>query len=71
MRTHATNAPFGAAAALALAAAAAPAHAQVTYVYDNISVPGSGTNSFISGLNDDGQAIVNSATGLQYIYSPG
>jgi len=71
MRTHATNAPFGAAAALALAAAAAPAHAQVTYVYDNIFVPGSGTSSFISGLNDDGQAIVNSATGLQYIYSPG
>ena len=70
MRTQTTNALCGAAAALALAAAAAPAHAQVTYVYDNIFVPGSGTNSFISGLNDNGQAIVNSASGLQYIYSP-
>jgi hypothetical protein len=49
---------------------AAPAQAQVTYVYDNIFVPGSGTNSFISGLTDNGDAIVNSATGQQYIYSP-
>jgi len=47
-----------------------PASAQVTYVFDNISVPGSGTNSFIAGLNDNGQAIVNSASGQQYIYSP-
>jgi PEP-CTERM motif len=57
-------------AAATLAALAAPAYAQVTYVFDNISVPGSGTNSFISGLTDSGDAIVNSATGQQYIYSP-
>src|SRR5580704_5854340 len=49
---------------------AVPAYAQITYVYDNINVPGSGSNSFISGLNDNGAAIVNSASGIQYIYSP-
>ncbi len=49
---------------------AAPTYAQITYVYDNINVPGSGSNSFISGLNDSGAAIVNSASGIQYIYSP-
>jgi PEP-CTERM motif-containing protein len=58
-------------AAASVAAIAAPAYAQITYVFDNISVPGSGTNSFISGLTDSGDAIVNSATGQQYIYSPG
>jgi PEP-CTERM motif len=60
-------------AGLALAAATmtAPAHAQITYVFDNIVVPGSGTDSFISGLNNGGQAIVNSASGTQYIYTPG
>ncbi len=57
--------------AAAVATFAAPAYAQITYVYDNVAVPGSGTNSFISGLNDGGQAIVNSASGVQYIYSPG
>ena len=57
-------------AAAVLGALALPAFAQVTYVYDNIAVPGSGTNSFISGINDEGQAIVNSATGTQYLYSP-
>ena len=57
-------------ASAAVVAIALPAHAQVTYVFDNIVVPGSGTNSFISGLTDNGDAIVNSATGQQYIYSP-
>ncbi len=42
----------------------------VTYVYDNVFVPGSGSNSFISGITDSGDALVNSATGVQYIYSP-
>jgi hypothetical protein len=56
--------------AASLAAIAAPAFAQVTYVYDNVSVPGSGNNSFISGLTDNGDAIVNGASGQQYIYSP-
>jgi hypothetical protein len=54
----------------ALIALALPAYAQVTYVYDNIFVPGSGTNSFISGLTDGGDAIVNSASGNIYLYSP-
>jgi PEP-CTERM motif len=53
-----------------LAASALPAYAQVTYVYDNVFVPGSGTNSFISGLTDGGDAIVNSASGNIYLYSP-
>ena len=61
---------FGVAVAALVASIAAPAYAQITYVYDNINVPGSGSNSFISGLNDNGQAIVNSASGIQYIYSP-
>jgi hypothetical protein len=56
--------------AATVAALTLPAHAQVTYVYDNIFVPGSGTNSFISGINDSGDAIVNSASGNIYIYSP-
>jgi hypothetical protein len=51
---------------------AAPAYAQITYVFDNISPPGAGgTSSFISGLNDNGQAIVNGANGQQYFYTPG
>jgi len=54
-----------------LVAIAGPTYAQISYVYDNINVPGSGSNSFISGLNDGGAAIVNSASGTQYIYSPG
>jgi hypothetical protein len=57
-------------ASAALWALVPPAGAQVTYVYDNVAVPGSGTNSFISGLNDNGDAIVNSVTGNVYIYSP-
>lgn len=56
--------------AVALAAIAAPAFAQVTYVYDNVAVPQSGTGSFISGLTDSGDAIVNGGNGTQYIYSP-
>jgi hypothetical protein len=53
-----------------LAECGGPAYAQVTYVYDNVSVPGSGSNSFISGITDSGDAIVNGANGQQYIYSP-
>jgi hypothetical protein len=63
--------------AAVLAALAASAHAQTTYVYDNIATP-TGTsstgatleNSFISGLNDNGAAIVNSLSGNVYIYTP-
>jgi hypothetical protein len=62
---------FVLASATLLTAIAVPAFAQVTYVYDNVFVPGSGTNSFISGLTDSGDAIVNGASGQQYIYSPG
>lgn len=59
-----------AAAAAAFAAIATPAYAQITYVFDNVNVPGSGSNSFISGLTDSGDAIVNGASGQQYVYNP-
>lgn len=57
-------------AAATLGVLATPAYAQVTYVYDTITVPGAGANSFATSLTDNGQVIANSPTGNQYVFSP-
>jgi hypothetical protein len=57
-------------AAATLGVLATPAYAQVTYVYDTITVPGAGANSFVTSLTDSGQVIANSPTGSQYVFSP-
>ncbi len=49
---------------------AAPAYAQVTYVYDTVTIPGAGANSFVTSLTDNGQVIANATNGSQYLYSP-
>jgi hypothetical protein len=57
-------------AATALGALAAPAYAQVTYVYDTVTIPGTGANSFVTSLTDNGQVVANASNGNQYIFSP-
>jgi hypothetical protein len=54
--------------AATIAAIALPAHAQVTYVYDTVDVPGQ-PGSFLTSLNDNGQAILDANTG-QFLYNP-
>jgi hypothetical protein len=57
-------------AAATLGVLAAPAYAQVTYVYDTVTIPGAGANSFVTSLTDNGQVIANASNGNQYVYSP-
>jgi len=67
MRTLALKVSVAATASI-LATIAAPAHAQITYVYDTVDVPGQ-AGSFVTSLNDNGQAILDANTG-QFLYSP-
>ena len=65
MRTSALKAGL---TVIALTAIAATAHAQITYVYDTVDVPGQ-PGSFLTSLNDNGQAILDANTG-QFLYNP-
>jgi len=57
-------------AAVTLGVLAAPAYAQVTYVYDTVTIPGAGANSFVTSLTDNGQVVADATNGNQYLYSP-
>lgn len=56
--------------AAALGVLAAPAYAQVTYVYDTVTIPGAGANSFVTSLSDNGTVVANATNFNQYVYSP-